>query len=73
MQPNLKSYYADSLEFSATLPLPSNLVSKIQDASQTDEDGDSVFLDSYKSHRALAVVIGINREDTSNFKVRFAY
>ena len=72
MQPNLKSHYANSLEFSTTLLFPSDLVSKIQDSSSPDEDGDSVFFDSYKGHRALAVVKRINK-DTQNFKVEFTY
>jgi len=72
MQPNLKSHNAMSLEFSTTLPLSGDLVSKIRDSSRPDEDGDSVFFDSYKGHRALAVVKGINK-DTQNFEVEFTY
>jgi len=72
MQPNLKSSNAVSLEFSATLPLSSDLVSKIRDASRPDKDGDSVFFDSYKGHRTLAVVNGIDK-DATEYEVEFTY
>lgn len=73
MQPNLKSRNVISLEFSTTLPLSSDLVSKIRESACPDEDGDSVFFDSYRNHRAIAVVKGVNREDTSNFEAEFTY
>jgi len=72
MQPNLKMRNAASLEFSVTLPLSSDLVSKIRDTSSPDSDGDSVFFDSYKGHRVLAVVNGTN-QDANEYRIVFVY
>lgn len=72
MQPDLKGRNAASLEFSVTLPLSNELVSKIRDTSAPDSDGDSVFIDSYKRHRVVAVVNGIN-EDAKDYKIEFFY
>jgi hypothetical protein len=73
MQPDLKSRHAISLEFSTTLLLSKDLVSEIRNKSHPDEDGDSVFFDSYRNHRALAVAKGVTREDTNSFQVEFTY
>lgn len=72
MQPNLKAHHVDLLEFSTTLSLTDDLISKIRDSSRPDKDGDSVFFDSYKGHRAIAMVRGINK-DIQNFEVEFTY
>jgi hypothetical protein len=72
MQPNLKIRNAASLEFSVTLPLSSDLVSQIRDTSSPDNDGDSVFFDSYKGHRVIAIVNGIDK-DAKEYKVLFVY
>jgi len=72
MQPNLKLRNATLLRFSTTLSLSGDLVSKIQDSSHPDKDGDSIFLDSYKGHRALSVVRGINK-DIRDFETEFVY
>lgn len=72
MQPNLKAHHVNLLEFSTTLSLTDDLISKIRDSSRPDKDGDSVFFDSYRGHRAIAVVKGINK-DIQNFEVEFTY
>jgi len=72
MQPNLKAHHVNLLEFSTTLSLTDDLISKIRDSSRPDKDGDSVFFDSYRGHRAIAVVRGINK-DIQNFEVEFTY
>lgn len=72
MQPNLKAHHVNLLEFSTTLSLTDDLISKIRDSSRPDKDGDSVFFDSYRGHRAIAVVRGINK-DIQNFEVEFSY
>ena len=72
MQPNLKSLNAISLEFSATVPLSNEQISKIRDVSHPDKDGDSIFFDSYEGHRSLAIVKGANK-DTKEYEVEFAY
>lgn len=72
MQLDLKSRNAVSLEFSTSIPLATDLVSQIRDSSCPDKDGASVFFDSYKGHRGLAVVKGIN-EDAPKYELAFAY
>lgn len=72
MQPNLRLRNATSVEFSTTLPLSNDLVSKIRDTSRPDKDGDSVFFDSYKGHRTLAVISGIDK-DVQEYEVEFTY
>ena len=72
MQPNLKVRNAASLEFSITLPLSIDLLSKIRDNSSPDKDGDSVFFGSYKGHRVLAVVNGTDK-DAQEYELVFIY
>ena len=73
MQPNLKSCHAISLEFSTVVPLSVDLISEIRNSSGPDEDGDSLFFDSYRNHRALAIVKGINEESRDKFPVEFTF
>lgn len=76
MKPNLKSYNATSLEFYTTLVLTDELISEIQNISPPDEDGDSLFVDSYKSHRAFVWVIEVDKgldKGTRRFRVEFNY
>lgn len=72
MQPNLKLYHAGFLEFSTTLSLTDELISKIRSISPPDKDGDSCFLDTYKYHRAWVWVREIDK-DTKRFAVEFTY
>ena len=76
MKPNLKSYHAISLEFSTTLTLTDDLISKIQNISPPDKDGDSLFVDSYNGHRAFVWVIGVDKgvdKDIRRFRIEFNY
>jgi len=76
MKPNLVAVNASRLNFYAELPLDSNLVSEIHKISKPDEDGDSVFLDSYSTerhgHRVIAWVIS-PAENEVNYRISFVY
>ena len=76
MKPNLVAVNASRLNFYAELPLDSNLVSEIHRVSKPDEDGDSVFLDSYSTerhgHRVIAWVIS-PIENENKFRISFNY
>lgn len=72
MQPKLKSRNAMSLEFSTTIPLSDEQILKIRKTSEPDEDGDSVFLDSYEGHRAAAIVKSAQK-DTPKYEIDFVY
>lgn len=72
MTPDLKGLNVFLLEFSTEVQLNSDIVRKIRDASNPDEEGDSVFFDSYKGHTALAVVYGAGR-DTQPYRLIFRY
>jgi len=76
MKPNLVAVNALQLKFYAELPLASNLVSEIHKVSKPDQDGDSVFLDSYSTerhgHRVIAWVISPT-ENEVNYRISFVY
>ena len=76
MRPNLKSSDIIKLQFSATVTLSASLIGEIRKASPPDEDGDSVFVDSYRSdginHRAWAWVSGVE-EGTMRASIQFNY
>jgi hypothetical protein len=72
MQPKLRSCNAKVLEFSSTVPLSGEQISKIRDISRPDKDGDSDFFDSYEGHRALAIVRGA-KKDAREYKIMFVY
>jgi len=64
------------MHVSTTLTLTGDLISKIQDVSHPDEDGDSVFVDSYDGHRAYVWVIDEDKgsdRDTRRFSIEFTY
>jgi hypothetical protein len=76
MKPNLKSYEALSMQFSATLPLSDELISRVQNVSPPDKDGDSGFFDSYNGHRAYAWVMAYTRnldKDMRKYRINFNY
>jgi len=72
MQPKFRSCNAKVLEFSSTVPLSHEQISKIRDVSHPDKDGDSDFFDSYEGHRALAIVRGA-KEEAQEYKIEFTY
>ncbi len=76
MKPNLKPYDITMLMASFVLTLSEDLIAQIREASPPDDDGDSVFLDSYKvdnvSHRASVWVIELDK-DVGSFKVGLTY
>jgi len=72
MQPKLKSCNAMVLEFSSTVPLSDEQISKIRNVSRPDKDGDSDFFDSYEGHRVLAIVRRA-KEKTQEYKIEFTY
>ena len=72
MQPNLKSYCATLLEFSTTLFLTDDLISKIRNTSRPDKDGDSAFVNSYKKHRAFVWFKEVDK-NIQKFEVEFTY
>lgn len=72
MLPDLKLHNVSNLEFSARLPLSSDIVTKIRDSSRPDKDGDSLFFDSYKGRRTIAIVEGA-KEDTEEYRIEFVY
>jgi len=69
MRPNLKVYDITDLYLSFTLPLSDDVIAKIRKASPLDDEGDSLFLDSYKvginSHKAWAWILGVDKDATS--------
>jgi hypothetical protein len=76
MKPNLKSYNATSLGFYTTLALTDGLISEIQNISPPDEDGDSLFVDSYKGHWAFVWIKEVDKgldKGTRGFRVEFNY
>jgi len=60
------------LEFSSTIPLSDEQISKIRDAANPDKDGDSSFFDLYQGHRTLAIVREAE-EKTQEYKIEFTY
>jgi len=72
MQPKLRSCNAIVLEFSSTIPLSDEQISKIRDVSHPDKDGDSSFFDLYQGHRTLAIVREAE-EKTQEYKIEFTY
>ena len=72
MQPELRSCNATVLEFSSTIPLSDEQISKIRDVSHPDKYGDSNFFDLYQGHRALAMVREAE-EKTQEYKIEFIY
>lgn len=72
MQPKLRSCNASVLEFSSTIPLSDEQISKIRDVSHPDKDGDSSFFDLYQGHRTLAIVREAE-EKTQEYKIEFTY
>jgi len=76
MKPNLKSYHAISMRFFTTLALTDDLISRIQNISPPDEDGDSAFFDSYEGHRVHVWVVKENEgidKDVRRFRIHFNY
>ena len=77
MKPNLTAVNASELNFYAELPLDSNLINEIHRLSKPDEDGDSLFLDSYSTerhgHGVVAWVISPKAENENNFRISFTY
>ena len=51
MKPNLKFFYIDKIDISATITVKDELINQIREMSPPDEDGDSAFYDSYKVER----------------------
>lgn len=76
MKPNLVAVKASRLSFYAELPLDGNLVNEVRRVSKPDEDGDSVFLDSYSTerhgHRVIAWVMS-PAENEVNYRISFVY
>jgi len=72
MQPELKQCDAMVLEFSSTVTLSEQQISKIREVARPDKDGDSDFFDSYEGHRALAIVRGA-REEAQRYEIEFVY
>lgn len=76
MRPNLKPYDITSLTASFVLTFSEDLIAQIREASPPDDDGDSVFLDSYKvdnvSHRASVWVMELDK-DVGSFRVGLRY
>lgn len=76
MRLNLVASNASRFSFYAELPLDGNLISEIHRVSKPDEDGDSVFLDSYSierhGHRVIAWVIS-PAENEVNYRISFVY
>ena len=76
MGPNLKSHDIIDLHLSSTLTLSDDLIEQIHQASPPDDDGDSVFADSYKvdgvGHRAWVWVIEKDK-DARSFSIEMNY
>jgi hypothetical protein len=72
MQPKLRSCNAIVLEFSSTIPLSDEQISKIRDVAHPDKDGDSSFFDLYQGHRTLAIVREAE-EKIQEYKIEFTY
>jgi hypothetical protein len=72
MQPELRACNARILEFSSTVPLSDEQISKIRHIANPDKDGDSDFFDSYEGHRALAIVRK-GEEAAKGYTVAFYY
>jgi hypothetical protein len=76
MKLNLKACDIIELRFLVTLTLSDDLIAQIKEASPPDEDGDSIFVDSYEvdgaKHRAWVWVSMVN-EGTTKFRIDFNY
>jgi len=72
MQPDLRPRHVTSLRFSASLDLGEDLVSRIRTSSPPDDEGDSLFVDSYKRHRAIVWVQELDK-DAGTFLLGFTY
>jgi len=76
MGPNLKSAGINSLRLSCEISLTEALINQIHDIAPPDEEGDSIFVDSYKvneiSHRAFTWVLK-PRGKATKFRIAFVY
>jgi hypothetical protein len=72
MQPNLKVRHVTTLDFSFRCPLKYIAVKKILSASEPNDEGDSVFFDSYKYHRILAKAKGV-KQKAKDYNFEFSF
>lgn len=75
MKPDLTTYSSTVLRFHANLKLTSSIISKIREISPADAKGDSLFMASYKGHRAHAWVMTRDKgaEGSRKFTINFNY
>lgn len=72
MQPDLKSKNAESLEVSFAIPLSNEQVSELRLVAKPNQNGESIFFDSYKDHRVLAIVKDVDK-NSKEYNVEFTF